>query len=186
MLQNLAGRMTWEPVGGGIQVEIPAQRNWTILFFAAWLAMWTYGGRQAILQVLASAASKSMNWFLVFWLVGWLFGECFVIAAILWALGGSTTLTLDNSTLSVARQLFGLRVNGFSCMTSNVRNLRFSPAARRGRYSSQSAIKFETDDKTRSIASGISDAEAFALIDKMLGVYKFPKDRALEYMDSPT
>ena len=35
----------------------------------------------------------------------------------------------------------------------------------------------------RSFATGIADAEAFALIDKMIEIYPFPKERALEYLD---
>jgi hypothetical protein len=105
------------------------------------------------------------------------------VFGIIWGLGGSTTLTLDYSTLNITRQLFGLRLNGFTCATNNVRNLRYAPAGH-GKRSTLSFIKFEMNDKTCSFAEGISDVEAFALIDKMLEVYKFPKDRALEYIDT--
>jgi hypothetical protein len=76
-----------------------------------------------------------------------------------------------------------LQIGGFTCPTSKVRNLRFTPAGR-GRNAPQSSVTIEVDGKTFSFASGIPDAEAFALIDKMLEVYKIPKDRALEYIDT--
>ncbi len=185
MLEKLAGRHTWEPMAGGIRVEIPAQRNWTILFFAVWLVMWTVGGRHVIAETFGRSASHPNSWFNMLWLGGWAIGECVVSGAILWGLGGSITLMLDPSNLEIRRRLFGLQIGGFTCPTSKVRNLRFTPAGR-GRNAPQSAVSIEVADKSFSFASGISDAEAFALIDKMLEIYKFPRDRALDYINSST
>ena len=67
--------------------------------------------------------------------------------------------------------------------TAEVRNLRFTQAVRKGRSYTASHISFESRDKTHSFGSGISDAEAFALIDKLLEVHPFSKERALEYLD---
>ncbi len=182
-MDKLADRLRWEPTANGIQVSIPARLDWKILFFAVWLAMWTVAGNTTIRQFLNEIAESKSDWFVALWLLGWAAGECFVTVAIVWALGGKTLLRLDPATMTIEHQLFGIRLISRSLATAEVRNLRFTQAVRKGRSYTASHISFESGDKTRTFGSGISDAEAFALIDKMLGVYPFRKERALEYLD---
>jgi len=66
---------------------------------------------------------------------------------------------------------------------SEVRNLRYVPGTSKGKSYMPGSIRFESGSKTWSFGSGMSDAEGLALIEQMLTVYAFPKDRALEYMD---
>jgi hypothetical protein len=180
-MEKLADRLSWERGANGILVVIPARRDWTVLFFAAWLVGWTIGGKAAFHETFA--ANGQIQLFMLAWLVGWVFGECFATAAVLWALGGRTILRLDPTRLEIERNLFGVRLSSRSAATGEIRNLRFSPRIARGRWSKASEIRFESADKTLGFGSGISDAEAFALIDKMLEVYPFPKERAAEYLD---
>lgn len=182
-MEKLADRIRWERTANGIQVLIPARLDWKTLFFTAWLAMWTVAGKSVIHQFVNGRAAGKSDSFTALWLVGWAAAECFVTAAILWALGGRTLLRLDPTTMSIEQQLFGARLVSRSFADTEVRNLRFTPAVTKGRSSVASRISFESADKTRSFGSGISDAEAFAIIDKMLEVYPFPKERALEYLD---
>ena len=182
-MEILADRLLWDRTANGIRVIVPAPRDWKILFFAVWLAGWTIGGRFAARQVVRSYAVGKIDWFTSLWLIGWAFGECFVASAILWAVGGQTLLRLDPATLQIEWSLFGVRLNTRTLSTADVRNLRYCPAVSKGRSSVASRISFESADRTISFAAGISDAEAFALLDKMLEVYTFPKERALEYLD---
>ena len=137
-----------------------------------------------IQRLLGEYGSGKTDWFLILWLAGWTGGEFFVSSAIIWALGGQTVLQLDPTVLQIEHSLFGIRLRSRSVSTTEVRNLRYTPASTKGRSSVASQIYFERGDKTLSFGSGISDAEAFALIDKMLTVYPFPKERALEYLES--
>lgn len=180
MLETLAGRLKWEQTGQGIRVEIPARLDWTTLFFIAWLAMWSLAGWHIIMQTFTKHDAPVFN---MLWLVGWAAAECFVIASIIWSLAGHTTLILDAYVLEITRRIAGIQLDTRSFATSNVHNLRYMPAGNRGRRSYGSQICFEADCKTRKFASKVEDAEAFALIDRMLDVYNFPKDRALEYLD---
>jgi hypothetical protein len=182
-MDKLADRLRWEPTATGIQVLIPARRDWKILFFAVWLAMWTVAGNTTIRRLVSEIAAGKSDWFTALWLIAWAAGECFVSIAIVWALGGKTLLRLDPASMSIEHQLFGIRLRTRSFATAEVRNLRFTPAVAKGRSSVASRISFESGDKTRSFGTGLSDAEAFALIDKMLEIYPFPKERALEYLD---
>jgi hypothetical protein len=102
---------------------------------------------------------------------------------ILWSFFGQTILTLDSTALNVTQVLAGINLRSRSVPTNDVRNLRYRPVDRRGWKGMSGVICFESGERTHKFASGISDAEAFALIDKMLEVYSFPKERALEYLD---
>ncbi len=182
MLQRLAGRLKWDQTGSGIHVEIPARLNWTSLFLIVWLIGWTIGGRHVLSETFTPGSKSYHSLFNLLWLVAWAFGEVLVGATLIWSLTGRTTVDLDPSMLKIRRFALGVQIDRRSFPTSDVRNLRFSPPAQRGRNYAQSQIKSEVQDKTLGIGSGIDDAEAFALIDKMLEVYRFPKERALEYL----
>jgi len=177
-MDTLAGKLRWERTANGIRVEIPGWMGWQTLFFCAWLALWTYGGWQAI-----KSYSATSNLFLLVWLVFWTVGEVMVAGSIAWSLFGVVVLALDPSTFNLTYRFAGSDIRSRSFPTHDIRNLRYQPFSRSGRSQNLSSVRFESNEKTCSFASGISDAEAFALIDKMLEVYPFPKERALEYLD---
>ena len=180
MFETLAGRLKWERTGNRIRVEIPARLNWTVAFFLVWLAGWTMAGRSVLAETLAKPNPPAFN---LLWLVGWAIGECFVTVSIIWSLSGRTSLEMDPGQLAITRRVMGIQISRRTFSTTDVRNLRYNPAGNRGRHSYQSQIKFEADKRTCSFGTGLEDAEAFALIDKMLEVHKFPQERALEYLD---
>jgi hypothetical protein len=177
MLEKLAGRLKWERTGTGIRVEIPARIDWWVLFYVVWLAPWSVAGWRVSVDIFIK---HDLSVFNLFWLPVWALGECFVAALIIWRLTGSTTVVLDPSQLDITRRSMGIQIDKRTFRCADVRNLRYIPAGNRGRRSLPSQIGFEANDKTRKFASGIEDIEAFALIDKMLEIYKFPKERALE------
>ena len=181
MLETLAGGLKWERTGDGIRVVIPARLDWTTLFFVVWLAFWSVGGWHVVVETFVKYNSPAFD---LLWLVGWAAGECFVTAAIVWSLAGRTDLALDSYKLEITNRLAGIQLSMRIFMTGEVRNLRYVPAGNRGRRYYQSRVKFEADGKTRTFGSGLEDIEAFALIDKMLQVHKFPKDSAVEYISA--
>ncbi len=181
MLETLAGRLRWENTGSGIYVEIPARLDWTLAFFIIWLAGWSFGGWDVGLQTFSKPNPPIFD---LLWLAAWAVGECVVITSVVWSLGGRSFLALDPSSFQFTHRMCGNQLSRKTFATANVRNLRHVPASHRGRQSTGGKISFEADGKTHSFASRLKDAEAFALIDKMLDVYKFPKDRALEYMST--
>ena len=188
MLETLAGRLTWERTPDGIRVEIPARLSWVALFLTVWLTFWLYVGSRIIGKMLVDDDQSA--WPLV-WLVGWAAGACFVGGWLIWSVGGRATLVLEPVEMRIQRRVFGIEWDTRTYRTNSVRNLRYIPgymspgALESGGGYNQSSIKFESDDKTRSFASGVSDIEAFALIDLMLGVHAFPKDRAIEFIGRP-
>jgi hypothetical protein len=183
MVQKLAGRLTFDWSGTGIRVDIPAKLDWTTAFLIVWLAGWTFGGRMAILKASTPETGSTPSLFLLVWLVGWACGTVFVSWTILWSFLGRIVLVLDPGQLELTWLLPGITVKQRRFATGEIRNLRFQPAYSGGRSRTPSSIRFEAADKTIKFASGLEDGEALALIEKMLGVYSFSKDRALEYLD---
>lgn len=176
-VEKLAGRLIWERTANGIRVDIPGWMGFQTLFLLVWIVGWTYAGSAAVTSIL-----KTQGTFLTLWLLAWAAGEVLVAGSILWSLLGRIVLTQDPSNLTLVYQLGGFDFRVRSFQTTGIRNLRYRPFGR-GRSGSMSAICFEQNDRTCRFATGIRDAEAFALIDKMLEVYPFTKDRALEYLD---
>jgi hypothetical protein len=173
MREKLAGRLTYEPTGEGIRVNIPARRSWTIVIHFLWLLLWLGAGWLAwtrIHQIHHAAANIPL-----IWLVGWAVGLVFMTASILWSLTGRSTLVLNSYQLQISRQMIGLQLGTRSYANADVRNLRFIPNMIRGRSNLPSHISFEEKGKTRSFAWAVSETEAMALIDKMMEVYKFPR-----------
>lgn len=190
MREKLEGRLKWERTGSGIRIEIPSQAGWLAVFFGFWLAAWSATG-----WLFAAMASITNTFdtvpltFTIAWALGWVG----ILTALLWCLAGRTTLTLDESEMAIQRRVLKMEWDRRRFATKDVLNLRYIPSfSLRGwagttytTYTSASQIRFEADGKTRRFAAGISDTEAFALIDRMLEVYNFPKDRALEYIGRP-
>lgn len=177
-MEKLAGRLNWEWTANGIRVEIPGWMGWRTLFFCFWITFWTWGGWLAF-----KATSAHRSTFLQFWLVLWAAGEMIVGRSIFWSFFGKTILTLDPANLNLAWCIFGVELRNRRVATNEIHYLRYQPRAQTGRTQNPGAICFESGSRTYRFGGGIADVEAFTLIDKMLEVYPFPKERALEYLD---
>lgn len=190
MLDKLAGRLTWERTGSGIRVEIPAAGGWITAFLCFWLIVW--GGIGGAL-IARAYENEDFTVVMMIWSVAWVVGVCFGLVWMAWSITGRTTVTLSPVELEIRRRFIGMEWDKRTFATSGVRNFRYIPPFSSsqwvgGNYERTyhaSEMRFEAGDKTRSFAGGVSDTEAFALIDKMLEVYPFPKDRALEYIGKP-
>jgi hypothetical protein len=176
IMEKLRGKLSWERTANGIRVEIPGWMDWwRTLFLSGWLAFWTYAGTQAIGKDWESGSPFFLFW-LTFWTVAWVY----TFGTIVWSLFGRIILTLDPSLLNLTYTLAGTEVRQRSFSTHEIYDLRYRPVAGT-KY--PGVLCFESNEETRKFASCVSEAEAFALIDKMLEVYPIPKERALEYLD---
>lgn len=185
MAKQLIGRVSWEQDWNGTNFYIPSKKDWKLAFIAVWLVLWSIGGFHAISQILAEYRQGStINFFLLVWSVGWLFGLVFAVKTLLWGAGGKDTLYLMPSELKVSYSLFGLPFRERTISLDDIRNLRFVPEHRFGRNYKASRISFECSKGTVSFGEDLNDGEALAIIEEMLKIYPFPKkDRALEYVD---
>jgi hypothetical protein len=180
-LQKLAGRLKWERTMQGIRVEIPARSGWVAVFIGGWLLFWTYFGAGILRKALDQPDLSSIQWI---WLAGWAIGACGVTGYLIWCLTGRTTLSLDQTELKLERRTMGIEWDERTFPTRSVINLRYIPAYWNREWSGgdygntyhPSIMRFEAQDSKCDFASGVNDAEAQALIEKMNAVYKIPKD----------
>jgi hypothetical protein len=181
MLEKLAGRLKWEKTGPSIRVEIPAGRDWVTLIGGFGLAIFALFSLCVALLSLTIDIPTTTKWMCALGLVAL---ECLALSVLIWNFKGKTLVELNPAQMKIVRHALGVEWNKRSFATRDLRNLEYLPSSgfRISRYYIPGVIRFEANDKTCNFASGISDIEAFALIDRMLDVYEVPKDRALEYI----
>jgi hypothetical protein len=184
VLEKLAGRLKWKHTGGKIRVEIPVRGKWALFVLAIFLAvLWALG------VLLYRHAYPPENDAATFWacVVSGTAGICFIaFLLVMWSIAGKTILTLDPLELKLQKRVLGIEWGAGTFATNSVCSLRYIPptylyAFRTDTDPSTSKVVFQTNNKTRSFAGGITEREACALIDCMLEVYQFPKDRRLNY-----
>jgi hypothetical protein len=159
---------------GGLRITIPSKWSWAIVFLAAWLCGWTFGGISA-----ARSLQRHFNFFLCFWLVGWTFGELAVSYAILYTIGGREVVLANSETLTKRTEIFGLGL-AKSYRVSEMRNLRFQPEAGTGKGRRASRIAFDYGAKTIGFGADIDEAEAAELISRIRQRCTFVEATALQ------
>ncbi|MGA2673223.1 MAG: hypothetical protein ABSE99_08340 [Terracidiphilus sp.] len=181
MLEKLAGRLKWEQTGQGIRVEIPARCDWFVVIGGSILAVIALFSTSIGAMSLIFENPNSTRWLST---LGLLVLECLALSVLAWNFKGKTTLLLDPSEMKLLRHVLGIHWRACTFATKDVRNLRYLPSSglRISRYYIPGVLRFEVDDRTYSFATGITDIEAFRLIDCMLEICDFPKERAQEYI----
>ncbi len=173
---------TVEPTTAGLAVTMPATRIWFVLpFMFVWVTMWSIGGITAVSELLRPGDHDRA--FLAFWLVGWLFGELFAVAIILWQVNGRELLLVSSTSLTHTFKAAGLsRTREYEAAA--ITNLRapvqaFAPfMSYAGAFPpifgySFGSIAFDYGAKTYRIGSGLDEAEA-RLVMHHIGKY-FPR-----------
>ena len=170
----------WERIPNGIRIAIPTRRGAVTVLYGPVVGIWLaavsihywhalempYGdGHEFMLQLMAVAV--------------YAMGFCFAICWLIWTFTNETILTLDAAELKLQRRAMGIELFTESYPTLSVHNVIFIPPTRS--WASQddtdpktSKIQFQAGSLTRTFASGVTEAEAKALIAGMQGIYKFP------------
>lgn len=150
-------RSHFENGGGSPRVVIPGHLSPVAIFLLLWVSFWTFGGVEAIQTFWQSVGKGSPEWFLAFWLVGWVAGESLVLGTLAYMLVGREIITLRPGQLEIRLQLLEF---GFSRQydISRVTNVRVSMV--RGRNQFPSALAFDYGARTVRFGRGIDEAEA--------------------------
>jgi hypothetical protein len=182
MLQKLAGRLRWDRTEGGICVEIPARRDWWSIPLAILLCAWSAGGW---FYEANTALDDTQSVIMLITILGATVGAIFFVLRSIWAMTGQTVLILDTAELKIQRRAIGLDWYERHFAAQDAYNLRYIQpreiwAFRTDTDPSTSKVTIQSLRKTYTIAHGISEREACALIDRMMEVYVFPKNTPLE------
>ena len=173
------GRATIEDSFTELQITIPAKRNWfVILFLGAWLGGWFMGEIFALGAVTGQLGGNIGGFFLLFWLIGWTVGGFFAFRVFLWNLRGKEIITVAQNSLTIDKVgafLFKPKVYDLG----EVKNVRIQDdvsgfggmfGGRRNDFNTFNKggiIRFDYGLQTVRFASGIDEAEAKFIIDKL-------------------
>jgi hypothetical protein len=182
LFETLAGRVRWEQTVNGIRVEIPTRKDWSAILAVSAIELWALRGLSLApgRLILYGQANSSQ----CIAMLGFLGVASLAFLWLLWNLVGKSRLDLDRVELKIVRQILGFHLDTRSFRTREVRNLRYLPSSEFRIFKGfiPGVFCFEAEDKTHRFGSGVTDIEAFALINGMLDVYEFPIDRAVHYI----
>lgn len=167
----------------GLEIIIPAKRNWfLIIFLGAWLGGWTIGESFAIGTLIGFSDYDLgfANLFMLFWLCGWTVAGFFVVKTLVWYLAGKEIITFGQGQFSIAKQ-------GLLLSKPKIYDLKYVKKLRAKKdtnfyYSfwgvrnnlgamnpSNGTLQFDYGMKTVKFANDIDEAEAYYIIDKLKG-----------------
>jgi hypothetical protein len=166
---------------GGIEITIPASKNWfLLLFLCVWSTGWFFG-ETSVIKSLWSITSEGVNFgtvFGLFWLCGWTLGGFLALSTVVWLLAGKEILRVDKGVLIIEKKAmlfikpkayavkdikeFVIAEDEFFDSTSMKYGMpELFTIGKRG------ALKFDYGFKTIRFANGIDKVEAKFILDKL-------------------
>jgi hypothetical protein len=165
----------------GLEIIIPAKKNiFLILFLSAWLVGWVVGEVTVPTAFIKGNKDTGALVFSIAWLVAWTIGGAFAIYIWLWNIAGKERVTINNLNLTVKRELFGYGRDKEYEM-SQISNLRVSAQPFNPFNFSASfqfwgvgggVLAFDYGSRTYRFGSGIDEAEANHIIERIKAQYK--------------
>jgi hypothetical protein len=174
------GRTTINELPHGIEVIIPAKKNYfIILFLAFWMIGWFFGEVSAI-NTLLDSDSKAPKLFMLAWLGGWSVGGAFAIFIWLWNVKGKEIVRINGIELQHKRD-FVLFSRSKEYEIANIKDLRANPqntsmfGFNNGMEFwgfSGGAVAFDYGHSTHKFGSGLDEAEAKHIVQTIRNRYQ--------------
>jgi hypothetical protein len=169
MLETLAGRLKWKRIADGIRVEIPERAGWYFYLSAIYPFLVAHFTAELYWKLGAQMPSGFARF--IPDLIGLLLG----VAWLLIYLSFTNRLTLTAEKMTIERRIFGGFPKVRAVQTASLSNLHFQAVDYPLTTDGLGEVQVDDGGKTRRFASRIKDAEAQALIARMMEVYKFPR-----------
>ena len=181
MLEELEGRLSWEQKPGGMVVHIPSRRGSLFMLFGPVVGVWLmFAAAHYSVSVGPNATPEEIQSALT-WLIVSGFGVtfCILLAWAAWAFTSESMLSMDQTTIKIQNRVLGIEIMTKTFPLIDAHNFRFIPP---GGYSSgskvvdprTSKIQFKVGSKVYTFARGVTELEAFVLMERMHDFYKFP------------
>jgi hypothetical protein len=182
LFETLSGRIRWEQTGAAIRVEIPTRKDWSAILAVSVIEFWALRGLSIIPERFFIYGRPDTGQWIA--LIGFFTLAVLALIWLLWSFVGKSRLDLDPVEFKLVRQILGFKLDTRIFRTREVRNLRYLPHSEFRIFKGfiPGVFCFEVDEKTHRFGSGVTDVEAFALINQMLDIYEFPTDRAVHYI----
>ena len=182
MLGNLTGSLNWERRGRGILIDIPSPLDWQELFLAGCLVFWIVAGVYMGQKWLDGTDQSTSN---LYGLAGWTACAFYFSGILIWGLWGSTRVALTNIEMTIQRRVFGVEVLTRTFQTSRMENLRYIAPYwvnnADGAGYTRSKVRITANGWSRTLASGVSEDEAKALMEQIRAVFDFPQSRSPQF-----
>jgi len=149
-----------QDLGDRLVVQFRPKRSWgVLLFFAAWLAFWTFAGISAFAALPNAGWSEAL--FLLLWLCFWATFEVVVVVTIAWQLFGRELLVVTAEQLEVRKEI-GRFARTKSYDVALVRDLKATrvPIAEEEQPRKDFCLEFTYYDKPVRIGEGMGEREA--------------------------
>lgn len=175
------GRATINQLSQGMEVIIPAKRNYfIIIFLSCWLVGWSIGEVSAIKQIITSEHFEE-ELFLFVWVTMWTMGGGFALIALLWNLRGKEKVSIDDFELRHVRD-FVLFKRSKEYDLVHIEDLRSQPNVTSQMFGMNSGIDFwgftggnivfDYGKSTHKFGGGLDEAEAKHIISEIKQRYK--------------
>jgi hypothetical protein len=181
MYEKLEGRVTFEHTDHGLRIAIPVRRGPFVAIYAPLVAIWLGLATVRYWNLLAGPHPEDINFGLQMiaigiYVVGFIYFACWLA----WTTTGETVVFLNPPKVRIQSRIFGFPVASSTFHTSQIHRIHFVPHTRIRTQRSiinpnSSYIRFDVNERPEILARGVTEAEARALIDRMLLVYEFPR-----------
>lgn len=168
-----AGRASITDNFNGIEIVVPAIKNWFVIpFLCAWLGGWAIGLFSAGKMILLPNTPTVALLFIFFWLIAWTFGGVFFIFSLIWSLKGKEIITVGNGMLTIEKKGAPfLKARSYDLREINNMGIKQDPLMAYRRMSIQSpymkkgTISFDYGFKTVRFGEALDEAEARHIIE---------------------
>ena len=163
----------------GLEISIPAPRNWVLLIFLAiWLSGWAFGEISAIRSLIRSNGDYASAGFLAFWLLGWTAGGSVALVLLLWMAVGREKIHVTADAFMIRREVLGIgRMR--RCEMATIRRLRVEaqqpPTPRNARWINMGFIAFDCGDSTVRCGIASTPEQAQQIVDRIRGRFSIPE-----------
>ena len=170
-------RSTATETQDGLQIFIPARRNWFLIaFLGFWLTMWLSIGGTAVFTFAARATRGGFTLFTLAWSLFWAAAACATAYTWLWNVAGRDVVVVSDRALSVQRRIGPLPAGRrYEHAAEHVRDLRANPvvAGPWGAFGSSmrwggigaGGIAFDYGSRTQRFGDTLDEAEAKQLVE---------------------
>jgi len=180
MVETLEGRLKWERTPGGIHVSIPVRRGPTTAGYVVLVIIWLTIASVHYWHLFSSPSIDSPRLMLQVIAVGiYVIGFFIFLGWVAWTVTGETVLDLDSNQMRIQLRALGIDLSSRSFPTREVHSFNYVRprqfwALRADTDPSTSRIRFTVKGKYHYFARGVSQSEAFALVERMVEIHRFP------------
>jgi hypothetical protein len=160
-VEPLAMRSTMKCDAGCLRIAIPLKGSRRdIEFLSVWLTFWLCGWI-FVAGMILFARDQEQQLIRIIWIIFWTMGGIVFFIVLLTMLTGRDIVSIDETHLTVRREIFDFGCHTRHYWLSDVGNLRFRPDEKEYRGS---RIAFDYGSKTIEFGDGLDEAEANQLI----------------------